>query len=751
MRLPHLLIVSHPSVLPVNQLAYAELADRGWEVDLVVPNRWTHDYGTLTPKPLPSFMDRFHPLPVLLAGRPQRHLYRACPSVVLRRLRPDVVFLEQEPFSAAAFQWGLASHRRGVPFGVQAAENLNRTMPAPVRLARSWVLRNASFVAARSDSASRLAEIWGAAGEIRLVPHHVPDWPVEKRSGSEMFRVGFAGRLVPEKGLDVLVSAVRRLGAGVELVIAGNGPLRDWLEREDLGGAALRMLPKLQHAEMADAYASMDVLVLPSRATKRWVEQFGRVLVEALWCGVPVIGSDSGEIRWVIGATGGGRVVPEGDPAALAEALAAFRDDPAARRALAEHGQRVVQRTFSVPAVADALGGLILQQAGARRLRVALVAHGVHDDGGMERACAELVRQWHGAIDFTVVAAELAPELRALVGRWVRVRVPMRPIPLKFLGFFLTAGAILRRLDVDLIHTVGAIVPNRVDVSTIQFCHAGYRTATGSLAPRDAPIARRVNSTITRLLALLAERWCYRASRLRAFAAVSDGVAAEVSEHYPGIPVSITPNGVDTERFRPDLLVRATMRAEHGIGADVCVVLFVGGDWDRKGLAIAIKAVAKARQAGAALALWVVGSGNEARFAALAEELGVADAVSFFGRRSDTERYYVAADVFVLPSGYETFGIVCFEAAASGLALVVTPIHGARELVGANEAGLLVERDAASVADALTKLANDPLLRGRLSGESARRVQSFTWEVSASTTARLYGALTGQQRAELPQ
>jgi glycosyltransferase involved in cell wall biosynthesis len=110
---------------------------------------------------------------------------------------------------------------------------------------------------------------------------------------------------------------------------------------------------------MPAAYAQMDVLALPSRTTPTWVEQFGRVLVEALWCGVPVVGTASGEIPWVIETTGGGVVVPEGDPGALAAALTALRDDPARRAELARTGRAAVERLFAAPAATDALERLL--------------------------------------------------------------------------------------------------------------------------------------------------------------------------------------------------------------------------------------------------------------------------------------------------------------------------------------------------------------------------------------------------------
>jgi glycosyltransferase involved in cell wall biosynthesis len=106
---------------------------------------------------------------------------------------------------------------------------------------------------------------------------------------------------------------------------------------------------------MPEAYAEMDVLVLPSRTTRTWAEQFGRVLVEALWCGVPVVGSESGEIPWVVTATGGGRLFPEGDVRQLANVLGELRGDPVQRRALAERGRARVREMFSVDASAEAL------------------------------------------------------------------------------------------------------------------------------------------------------------------------------------------------------------------------------------------------------------------------------------------------------------------------------------------------------------------------------------------------------------
>ena len=113
----------------------------------------------------------------------------------------------------------------------------------------------------------------------------------------------------------------------------------------------------------------------------------------------------------------------------------------------------------------------------------------------------------------------------------------------------------------------------------------------------------------------------------------------------------------------------------------------MGGDWSRKGLRAAVEAVATPTRNGVALRLWVVGPGDEPRYRALAGSLGVGDRVAFFGPRADTETYYRAADVFVLPSLYETFSLAAHEAAAAGLPVVGTPVSGVSGLVGARRGG----------------------------------------------------------------
>jgi UDP-glucose:(heptosyl)LPS alpha-1,3-glucosyltransferase len=362
----------------------------------------------------------------------------------------------------------------------------------------------------------------------------------------------------------------------------------------------------------------------------------------------------------------------------------------------------------------------------------------------MERTLAELIRRVHQDYRLVVISSELAPDLRPLV-TWQRVPTPRRPFPLRFSSFFILAGLRLAVSRAGVIHTMGAIVPNRVEVAGVHFCHAGFRRATGSRAPTGLRPLRRLNTVTTHLLSVAAERWCYRPARVQVLATVSNGVKRELQASYPDVPVVITPNGVDTDRFRPAPEARQAMRAAEGIGDDEVVALFVGGDWDRKGLGICVEGLALAVRDGARLRLWVVGEGDEARIRELAERNGVGERVHLFGRQAAVERWYQAADIFVLPTAYEAFPLVGLEAAAAGLPLVVTAVNGFEDLVVDSDAGLLVERSCDAVGRALAALAADNDRRARMGATARQRALEYGWDRSVQAVRTLYDELANDR------
>lgn len=153
----------------------------------------------------------------------------------------------------------------------------------------------------------------------------------------------------------------------LSLLIVGDGP-----EREALRARAEAALPgrvvftgAVPHERVAEYYRCMDVLVLPSRTGQHWREQFGRTIIEALACGVPVVGSDSGAVPATLSLTAG-LSYPEGKVSALAELLARLAASPGERAALAEKGRRRVLESFTTEAVAQALYA-VAQEAVERR------------------------------------------------------------------------------------------------------------------------------------------------------------------------------------------------------------------------------------------------------------------------------------------------------------------------------------------------------------------------------------------------
>ncbi|NIP58378.1 MAG: glycosyltransferase [Gemmatimonadetes bacterium] len=165
--------------------------------------------------------------------------------------------------------------------------------------------------------------------------------------GCDDFVVGFAGRLVPEKGVEALLDAASAT-EGTTVVFIGEGPLREALEsraRSGKDGVRARFVGRVPSPAIPRWLNGLDALVLPSRDAPRWSEQFGRVLVEAMACGVPVVGTDSGEIPRVIGDAG--VVVAGAGARALAGALRSLRDDPGRRRALGEAGRRRALERFT--------------------------------------------------------------------------------------------------------------------------------------------------------------------------------------------------------------------------------------------------------------------------------------------------------------------------------------------------------------------------------------------------------------------
>lgn len=439
-----MLRISHSAGVDAWRGRERALTARGVEVEVLCAARWVEGGVAVTPQPRPG--ERVVPVRTW-GSHPALFVYD--PRPILRALRGDwdVIDIHEEPFALATAEVRVLRRlsRVRAPFVLYTAQNLDKRYPVPFRWLERAALRAASGVSACNDAAARIAERKGFRGRARTIPLGVdldefapvtrspapagaaasaasdpPAGPADgARAGTgavpASITVGFIGRLVPEKGVLALLDAIAsdpRLGAR----IAGGGPLAAILPAaiaERGLEARVELVGGLEPGDVPAFYRSVDVLAVPSLPTRTWTEQFGRVAVEAMACGIPVVSSDAGALPDVVG--GAGIVVPlragEMDAAALRDALV----DAATTRAeeLRELGFACAAQC-SWDAVADDYLGLYRSAlhapgpyTGARGVEVIVVAYGAPD---LLRAALEPV----ASLPVTVVDNSSLPEIAAL-------------------------------------------------------------------------------------------------------------------------------------------------------------------------------------------------------------------------------------------------------------------------------------------------------------------------------------------------
>jgi UDP-glucose:(heptosyl)LPS alpha-1,3-glucosyltransferase len=363
------------------------------------------------------------------------------------------------------------------------------------------------------------------------------------------------------------------------------------------------------------------------------------------------------------------------------------------------------------------------------RLRIAFVVHDYSRQVGQGRYVAELAARFKRDHDVHVFANTFEePDPAGLT--YHHVPAWRRSALATIVSFVLPATALVRG-RFDVVHAQG-LCGLRHNVSTAHFCQPGWDDAmlraNGRLTWRQR-VSRAVITPLERLA--LAKR------STRRVIAVSGRVRDDLVRYYGRRDgVRVVYHGVDLDTFHPRNRARdgAAMRTELGATAGECLALYVG-DLQR-GAAAAIRAVA--RVPGVKLVL-VSGTKPDAERALAAAE-GAADRVVFRPRSRQVERYFAAADVFLFPTLFETFGMVIAEAMAAGLPVITSRAAGAAELIEHGESGWLTAEpwDTDAIAAGLRMLAADPALRARMGGAARARIEAYTWDRVAEETLSVY-------------
>ncbi|MBD2501917.1 glycosyltransferase [Anabaena azotica] len=360
------LFISHAYVVGVNQGKLNAIAQiDNIAVGLLAPSNWkAWEWNRLIPLETPYSQIRTYSAPVLFSGRGGAHIYAPWKLwQVLNDFRPDIVQVEEEVFSLCAFEFAIWSRFTGKPLAIFGWENIERKLPLPRRWLCQFVLKTARLLLPGNQDGAEIMRRWGYTGLLEVMPQMGVDpqffTPRQQQASDRPFHIGFLGRLVHSKGIDLIFAAANQLrqqGYNFRILICGSGlieaELRQLAHKQGVADWVI-WHGAVRHEQVPEVISQFDVLVLPSRSTPKWKEQFGHVLIEAMAMGVPFVGSDSGEIPHVIGR--GDLVFPEEDAQSLAQILARLIAEPQWRQAVGQYGIHRVNQLYSHQKIAQRL------------------------------------------------------------------------------------------------------------------------------------------------------------------------------------------------------------------------------------------------------------------------------------------------------------------------------------------------------------------------------------------------------------
>ncbi len=353
------LMISKACIVGTYQRKLEEMASLAPDMQLTVavPPYWKEKRGLAKLEKAYLAGYQLEVLPMALNGQFHLHFY---PTLGRRinELKPDIVHIDEEPYNVATYHANRSARRTGAKTLWFSWQNLHRRYPPPFRWMERYNLHHVDYALTGSQTA---AEVWrakGYRGPLAVIPQFGVDPeifapPPEPRPTAPV-HIAYVGRWVPEKGVDLLITALAALEGEWRATILGNGPEGERLKAlGDALGLSNRLTFQswIPSARMPMFYQQVDILVLPSRRRVNWIEQFGRVLIEAMACQVAVVGAETGEIPYVIGKAG--LTFPEDNIPALQGALARLVEDRELRKTLGQQGRTRVLAHFTQRQVAQ--------------------------------------------------------------------------------------------------------------------------------------------------------------------------------------------------------------------------------------------------------------------------------------------------------------------------------------------------------------------------------------------------------------
>ena len=398
-------------------------------------------------------------------------------------------------------------------------------------------------------------------------------------------------------------------------------------------------------------------------------------------------------------------------------------------------------------------------------MKIAFVARDVNQHAGPPGVAAALIERFCDDHEVSVLSHTIEGIDISKIKHHTVPTIP-RTWTLNYLSFLICSTIILsfwqllRRRSFDIIHcSAGYDCLFFANVVTSHFCERACRRLEETIMT-DLPAGTTLRKLkvfeyrMYRRLVASIEKLTFGGKSSKARIVVSERMKEDFFRHYGDAAedIIVIPNGTDCHRFNPAnrILYRDSVRQKHGISNGDFVLLFVGGDWERKGVCYLIEALSLVLRPG--VKLLVVGRGDTNFYARLAREKAVGERVTFVPHTRSVCEYYAASDVFVLPTLYEPFGLTIGEAMASGLPVITARVAGAADLIIDGVNGLLLDdpRNASELAAKISLLLSDAQLRETMGKRARIAVEKLSWDEVARRTLEVYTRVTLRRKKVSP-
>jgi glycosyltransferase involved in cell wall biosynthesis len=354
------LMISKALVVGAYHRKISEMASLGIKIDLLIPTTW----GKQKPEIIQAANYKIHQLPISFSGKNHFHFYHGL-SALIDSVSPDILHIDEEPYSLVTFEAMRIAKKKNIDTLFFTWQNIFKNYPFPFSSIEQYSYDVAKCAIAGNLEAKEIMQRKGFSKEIFGIPQFGVDPNLffkhdgltlkEKLFGSgKVHVIGYIGRLVEEKGILTLLKAFAALPNDSRLLVIGDGPMKNNIQ-EIISGLLMN-----ERVVLVDSIASknvplylncLDCLVLPSLTRSNWKEQFGRIIIEAMACEVPVIGSDSGEIPSVVGDAG--MIFREGDVSDLREKMDKLLRDSSLINELQNRGRVRVLEKYTQKHIAE--------------------------------------------------------------------------------------------------------------------------------------------------------------------------------------------------------------------------------------------------------------------------------------------------------------------------------------------------------------------------------------------------------------